>query len=222
MPQLFSSRTRPSHFLRRISSIVVFMAALWLSGCSHLSDTNKTAPFSTQTQRHCVSDVSLKGRFSIQYQAANKEESLHGNFDWQQTADHIIITLSSPLGQSMARIDVTPNLTTFMAPGRAPRSAANAESLIASELGWALPVSGLKDWLQGCATNQQNQLFVATPHSKQVFTQDGWQIDYTAWIDGPVMPLPKRIDLIKGGRNTLDVDIHLKLVIDEWHFPKLK
>ena len=36
------------------------------------------------------------------------------------------------------------------------------------------------------------------------------------------MPLPKRIDLIKGGNNAIDVDIHLKLVIDEWQFPKSK
>ena len=74
----------------------------------------------------------------------------------------------------------------------------------------------------GMDDDMQNHPFIATPQSRQVITREGWQIDYISWIDGPVMPLPKRIDLIKGGNNAIDVDIHLKLVIDEWQFPKSK
>ena len=204
--------------LCKIGTIAVFFFSVTLAGCSNFQAVEKLNFFSAETPRSCAEKVGIKGRFSIRYKTDGREESLHGGFDWKQTSDYTVITLFSPLGQSMAKIEVTPQLATFIAPGRAPRSAANAEELIKSELGWTLPVTGLKDWLQGCAIDMQGQPFVATPESKQVITKDGWQIDYVTWIDGPSMPLPKRIDMIKGSPDSGDVDIHLKLVIDEWHF----
>ena len=206
----------------KITTLSLFFLSAMLTGCTSMPSMETLDFLSDKTPRSCTSNVDIRGRFSIRYKIDGREESLHGNFDWQQTTDYTVITLLSPLGQSMAKIEVTPQLTTFTAPGKAPKSATNAEELIRSELGWTLPVSGLRDWLQGCATDMQNHPFIATPQSRQVITREGWQIDYISWIDGPVMPLPKRIDLIKGGNNAIDVDIHLKLVIDEWQFPKSK
>lgn len=175
--------------------------------------------FSTETARRCVDKVNIKGRFSILYKLDDREESLHGKFGWEQSPENTVVTLMSPLGQTIAKIEITPQMTTFTAPNRAPASAPDAEELIKSQLGWTLPVSGMKGWLQGCATDSRGQSFIATPESTQVFTRDGWQINYASWIDGPTMPLPKRIDLIKGNQDSLNgVDINLKLVIDEWNF----
>lgn len=201
-----------------IGMMAALFFSIMLSACSGIPSMEKPDLFSANAPRSCVGKAKIKGRFSIRYKANGKEESLHGGFDWKQTPDYTVITLLSPLGQSMAKIEATPQLTTFSAPGSAPRSGANAEELIETQLGWVLPVTGLKDWLQGCATDMQGQLFIATPESRQVITRDGWQLDYPSWIDGPSMPLPKRINLIKGGKDFSDVDINLKLVIDEWHF----
>lgn len=204
--------------LCKIGLLAVFFFSIPLSGCSNFPSLPKTDFFSKDAPRSCAENAGIKGRFSIRYQANGKEESLHGNFDWKQASDYTVITLLSPLGQSMAKIEITPRLTTFIAPNKAPRSAINTEELIKSELGWTLPVTGLRNWLQGCATDIQGMPFIATPESTQVITRDGWQIDYITWIEGPTMPLPKRINLIKGSNDPGDVDINLKLVIDEWHF----
>lgn len=193
-----------------------FFFSTLLAGCTHFQGTEKPAFLKNETVRTCRDTVNAKGRFSIQYRTDNKKESLHGKFDWKQTADYTVITLFSPLGQTVARIEVSPGATTFVSPGHAPRSAGNAEELIRSELGWTLPVSGLRNWLQGCATDTQGHAFRATPVSNQVITNDGWQINYVTWSEEPPATLPKRIDLTKGSRDTRDVDIQLKLVIDEW------
>ena len=52
---------------------------------------------SDKTPRSCTSNVDIRGRFSIRYKIDGREESLHGNFDWQQTTDYTVITLLSPL-----------------------------------------------------------------------------------------------------------------------------
>ena len=204
------------HALKKTGLVTVILITLGLTGCSTLQSITPTSLFSREVSRKCVDKVSVKGRFSIQYKLDGREESLHGTFGWEQSPDYTVVTLMSPLGQTMARIEVTPQMATFIAPNRSPQSAPNAEELIKSQLGWTLPVSGLKGWLQGCATDSLGHSFIATPESTQVITKDGWQINYASWIDGPTIPLPKRIDLIKGGKDVINgVD---KLVIDEWSF----
>lgn len=209
-----------SHYLlKKTGLFTLILITIGLSGCSTLQSISPANLFSKETPRKCVETVSIKGRFSIQYKLEDREESLHGKFGWEQTPDYTVVTLMSPLGQTMARIEITPQMATFIAPNRSPQSAPNAEELIQSQLGWTLPVSGLKGWLQGCATDSGGRPFIATPESTQVITKDGWQINYASWIDGPTIPLPKRIDLVKGSTDAKNgVDISLKLAIDEWHF----
>lgn len=203
-------------------AVPVLIGAVALSGCAGFSDSfqqkEEAAPyFLTQQPRACVDKVGVNGRFSIYYKTKGNEEALHGGFEWEQDKNLISITLLSPLGQEVAKIEVAPRLTTFIMPGKPPKSAANAEKLIKSQLGWTLPVSGLKDWLQGCAVDANGKAFIASPDNKEVVTKDKWQINYVSWIDGPVMPLPKRINLIKG-KDATDLDVNMKLVVDEWRF----
>ncbi len=202
----------------------VLAGSFLLSGCAaieeffHLKKKEAPAPyFLKQQPRACVSKVGIKGRFSLYYKIDDREEGVHGSFEWEQTPDRTSITLLSPLGQVVATIDVMPQITTFMVPGKPPKSAPDAESLIKSQLGWTLPVNGMKEWLQGCAVDAKGKPFIASPDRKTVTTKDKWQIDYVSWIDGPTMPLPKRINLTKG-KDLTNLDLNMKLVIDEWHF----
>lgn len=220
--QLFHRAMKSSVFRFCRLVVPVLTGAATLSGCASLSETARQkddpAPyFLEQRPRACVEKVGVNGRFSIYYKTRGAEEALHGGFEWEQDKGLIAITLLSPLGQEVAKIDVMPQLTTFTIPGKPPKSAANAEKLIESQLGWTLPVSWLKDWLQGCAVDAEGKPFIASPERKEVITKDKWQINYVSWIDGPVMPLPKRINLVKG-KDATDLDVNMKLVIDGWRF----
>ena len=220
-PLIFNTKMKNifSHLLKRTGLFTVILITIGVTGCSTIQSITPTSLFNWDSARKCVDKVSIKGRFSIQYKLDDRDESLHGKFSWEQTPDLTIVTLQSPLGQTMAKIDVKPSMTTFFAPNRAPQSAPDAEELIKSQLGWTLPVSGMKGWLQGCATDSRGKPFIATPKATHVITQDGLQINYPDWIEGPTMPLPKLIDMVKENRGARNgVDINMKLVIDEWNF----
>ncbi|MBR7070232.1 MAG: outer membrane lipoprotein LolB [Oxalobacter sp.] len=210
-----------SRFCRLL--VPVLAGTILLSGCAGVDsfltkEKEVRAPyFLKQQPRACVDKVGIKGRFSIYYKRDDREEGVHGGFEWEQTPELTTITLLSPLGQVAATIDVMPQLATFTVPGKPPKSAPDADRLIQSQLGWALPVSGMKEWLQGCAVDAQGKPFIASPEKKSVITKDRWQIDYVTWIDGPTMPLPKRINLVRG-KDLTDLDLNMKLVIDEWRF----
>ncbi|MFD2270583.1 lipoprotein insertase outer membrane protein LolB [Undibacterium arcticum] len=97
--------------------------------------------------------------------------------------------------------------------------AADVDALAADALGWPLPVAGLREWLQGFATNVDGRRFIASAQNDSVNTRDGWRIRYVSWQDEPdrngaTITHPKRIDL---ARSTAQAgEVSMRIVIDSW------
>ena len=163
--------------------------------------------------------IALEGRLSLRYQQSGREEAVHGSFTWTQTPEQTVLRLLSPLGQTIATIDIKPGLATLVQSGKAPRTAADVNELTEQALGWPLPVAGLRDWLQGFATDAKGKPFIARPMadsdpSNVVTTRDGWRIQYVNWQDPQVGgAYPKRIDLARFTERAGEVSI--RIVIDK-------
>jgi outer membrane lipoprotein LolB len=195
------------------------LLSVWLlSGCAALAPQPEHASAKTTQaagNRHYHDAIDLDGRLSVQYQRNNADEALHGSFTWRQTAKQNTITLLSPLGQTLATIAVESGSATLTQSGHEPRSAADVDELAAQSLGWPLPVSGLRNWLQGFAVADDGKPFNATPDTNTVTTSDGWQIRYVTWDESdPVHIRPKRIDLERQTEQAGKVAI--RIVIDNW------
>ena len=126
---------------------------LLLAGCASLSPPQAETPQAEQAMRsRSFQDaIDLTGRLSLHYQSAYKDEALHGSFTWAQQPAQTTVTLMSPLGQTLAVIDLMPDGATLTQAGQPPRAAADVDTLTAETLGWPLPISGLRYWLQGFA-----------------------------------------------------------------------
>jgi outer membrane lipoprotein LolB len=194
--------------------------ALLLGGCAALQppkDTGISTEARPTASRRYVDTIALSGRLSVRYQRDGKEEALHGSFLWAQDTARTNLTLLSPLGQTMAVIGVSPDGATLTQSGQPVRKAADVDALIAETLGWPLPVSGLRDWLQGFAIDSAGNRFIASAQAPEVSTRDGWRIHYASWQDdaqlGP-QTRPRRIDLER--RTTQAGDVSIRIVIDNW------
>jgi outer membrane lipoprotein LolB len=182
-----------------------------LSACATFAPTDDKAVSAAAAARTLNQRLELGGRLSVRYQGPQKEEALHGSFTWAQAPDRTVVTLLSPLGQTVAVIEAGPAGATMTQSGQPLRVAADVDTLTAETLGWPLPVAGMRDWLQGFAIDNQGRRFVASPQAEQVSTGDGWLIHYTGWTeDGR----PRRIDL---ARNTAQAgEVSIRIVIDSW------
>jgi outer membrane lipoprotein LolB len=152
--------------------------------------------------------IELNGRLTVNYKKDGQPESVSGKFNWVQAGSRVHVSMASPLGQTVATIDVTPELATLVQANAAPRSAPTIDALSEQALGWALPVSGLRDWLQGYAKAQDGSRFAASPRHNTVTTSDGWRLRYVSWQDeaAPV-PAPKRIDAERGDELAIHIVI---------------
>jgi outer membrane lipoprotein LolB len=199
---------------RRAASTLAMTGALGvlsvLAGCATTS-----APRSTTAVAPYRDTLDLAGRIAINYSRDGKQESLSGKFTWRQTAANTDVTLISPTGQTVAVINVTPTSATLKRSGEPTRTASDLDSLTRETLGWTLPVSGLRDWLQGYAVAADGSRFSASPASDTVVTRDGWKLDYVSWQDdSAAVPQPKRIDVTRIALGQQVDDMSIRIVID--------
>jgi outer membrane lipoprotein LolB len=154
--------------------------------------------------------ISLTGRLAVTYENDGQPGSMNGKFTWDQRPGHLDVAMLSPLGQTQATIAVTPQAATLTLAGQPPREAKDIDTLTAQTLGWSLPVSGLRDWLQGYATDANGKRFIASPANNSVVTQDGWRLRFATWQAGTATPTPQRIDAARSATATTDaLDIHI-------------
>ena len=186
------------------------------SGCASLAPApapaDQVSSNSAAVTRQRIGAIDIGGRLSVRYQKDGHEEAVHGSFTWSQRLGHTLITLLSPLGQTLATIELTPGQATLTQTGQPVRREPDADALAQNALGWPLPVAGLGDWLQGFTVDGAGHALALSPaDTATIRTRDGWQLLYPSW-DGERHP--RRIDL---ARNTSEAgDVAIRIVIDSW------
>jgi outer membrane lipoprotein LolB len=190
------------------------LPALALACAAMLSACVTPGNLSTASVATYREAIELGGRLTVNYQKDGQTETLTGKFAWVQSPAAVNVSLASPLGQTIATIAVTPESATLIQGDRAPRVARDIDTLTAQALGWSLPVSGLRDWLQGYATGADGQRFAASPAANTVTTADGWRLTFVSWQDpDAARPVPKRIDAARVASATVEA-MEIRIVID--------
>ena len=186
-------------------------AAAILCGCA----TTPSAPPSSAVVAPYADSVALSGRLNVRYLKDGKQESSTVKFDWKQDAHSTDVALFDPFGSKVATINVTPQGATLREGGnKPPLSAPSIDALSARALGWALPVDGLRGWLQGHATAADGKPWSASPANSEVTTREGWRLQSTDWQPGSATPRPKRIDAEHPGGGDVQ-QMALRIVISE-------
>ena len=179
-----------------------------LAGCA-----TPTASLNQATVGDYRDSIDLTGKLSVNYQKDGRTESITGNFNWEQRPGAIDVALISPLGQTVATINVTPNAATLTQGGEPPRTASDIDSLTQQALGWPLPVSGLRDWLQGYAIDAAGKRFRASPAQNSVTTQDGWRLRFVEWQDAAApQPVPRLIQAERAASGDIS-DLAIRIVV---------
>ncbi len=192
---------------RRLSLLALSAAFITLAGCA-------TTSTNVATVGAYRDSIDLDGRLSVNYQKSGNRESMTVNFDWAQRPGRVDVTIANPLGQTVATIEVTPQSATLTQAGRAPVTEADVDTLSQRTLGWPLPVSGLRDWLQGYAVDAQGQRFSASPARNEVVTQDGWRLRFVEWQDpNAAQPAPRVIHATRAAVDDIQ-DLEIRIVIN--------
>jgi outer membrane lipoprotein LolB len=189
--------------------IATLAIAALLGGCATTSANLSSAPVAAYRD-----SIDLSGRLSVNYQKDGQPQALNGKFEWTQRPGQVDVSLASPLGQTLAVISVTPQQAKLTQAGREPLVESDIDTLTARALGWSLPVSGLRDWLQGYAVDEHGNRFAASPANNSVFTKDGWRLRFVSWQDESAPhPVPQRIDAQRSATAASD-ELAIRILLD--------
>lgn len=191
----------------------------FFAGCTALAPKNDVArtlvtqPVAGMADAKAA-DFALVGRVSVK----GGKESFSGGVQWRHGESGDEILLLSPLGQTLAQIQRSPEGVYLTTSERESYYAADVESLTEQVLGWRLPLMGLQYWVQSMSSPATvSSMDMNIDGQVMAIRQDGWTIDYLAYsaaapvqVSQPGTALPRLLMLKRD-------DLQIKLVIDDWN-----
>lgn len=164
-----------------------------------------------QQQLSRLGGWSFNGRIAVR-DAQN--DGWSASLRWQQQGDHYDIQLSGALGQGAARIHGNGGSAVMEAAGEAPRLAPDPETLMQEQLGWHVPVRGLKYWLTGRPGPDGSDLEIVDGAGRlSRLEQDGWEVVYSRYQQVDGVELPSKLEMN-------NPHLRVRLVIDQWALGK--
>jgi outer membrane lipoprotein LolB len=184
------------------------LAAL-LAGCPSMPRKPPTLiPWpERRAQLQTLESYALQGRVAV----AAGSEGFSARLHWQQQGARTSLALDGPLGVGGVRVVADGSaLNVTNSQGTALDSdAARAE--LRTRLGFDPPLASLRYWVLGvpdpampATENLDAQQRLAS------LSQDGWDIQYTDYVNSAGAWLPRRLSIQREG-------VRVRLIVDDWH-----
>ena len=177
--------------------LIVLFATL-LAACA-------SAPETTPDRVHT-------GRFSAVATQGERRESVSGRFSMEVRGDRRRIDLATPLGTTVARIEVGPEGASANGPGMQEARGPDADALAEQLLGWRLPVSGLSDWIEGRPVPSRPARVERDGSRLVLIEQDGWTVRLAETFASSDRP---RLIILERAASPLAPGVVLRLVVDD-------
>ena len=157
-------------------------------------------------------DRAYSGRFAVATAFAEQRENVSGRFNLEIRGPQQIVELASPLGTTVARVEIEPGGARATGAQMQEVRGADADALTQQLLGWPLPVSGLADWIEGRPVSTRVARVEREGGRVVLLEQDGWTIRLLEYSEATARP--RRLVLERpAAANTPSVV--LRLIVDE-------
>jgi outer membrane lipoprotein LolB len=152
----------------------------------------------------------LEGRLSV----SDGEDSRSGGLTWKQDGEHYEFTVRAPVTGRSFRLTGGPDGAELDGLDGGTRRGADAESLMASAVGWQIPMTELKRWVLGLrADSGPADIAFGADRLPSRLVQDGWTVDYRQWDATKQPAMPVRVFAEKA-------PYKVRLSIEDWSFGK--
>jgi outer membrane lipoprotein LolB len=183
--------------LRGALRVGIAALALWLGACA-----TPTAP----------PERVYSGRFAATAANGERRESVSGLFTLEVRGTRQTIDLATPVGTTVARIEIESGRATATGPQMQKATGPDADLLVESLIGWRLPVSGLADWIDGRPTPDRPATTRRDGERISEIVQDGWTIRYAEF--STVTQRPRRLLLERASAGASPA-LSVRLIVDE-------
>lgn len=179
--------------------------SLLLSACAVIKPVPGGKP--AQADMAAFSHWRLEGRIAVQTSA----DAFQASLSWEHEGRQDRVQVSGPFSQGAFSIILQDDLIFIRDSSGHTRSSRDVSALVRQELGFDVPLSGLRYWVLGVAEPSAGTAKVSYDETGrlQQLQQDGWTLDFQHFVQVGDFLLPQKL----AARGS---DIRLKLFVDEW------
>ena len=196
---------RPHGDARRRLCGAMLVAGAFVAACASPTPPVATAPSTTPDF--------WSGRFAVTW-SANRyqqgEEHASGRFELLARDRRSVLDLTSPLGQTIARVTIDPHETALVLDDGSRHSAASADALTEQVFGWRIPLADLPRWLSGRIA--QPERFDGDRPTAGI--DNGWFVRFDAFTDSGPRRLALQWPAQPENATQAAQRIELRLVVD--------
>lgn len=200
-----------------ISFLLVGMSLLLTSACTTVPVETPTSTSSLdskqtwQTRQPELAAIKvwrLSGRVAV----SQDESAWNLNLEWQQDGDEYEIILNGPFGAGKVKLIGNAYGVLLRDSDGQVFYADNAQTLLREHTGVNMPVEGLRYWIIGLTSPQQQKKPVLDEQGRLDYLEEAnWQVRFKRYTDVSGMQLPNKVFILEPHS-----DIDVRLVVDNW------
>jgi outer membrane lipoprotein LolB len=201
-----------SENISRIISISInCLLILLASSCAMqtpVPDIHKAAVWETRKlELEQLQSWMLKARIAIQLD----KEGGSASMNWSQTGAEYLIRIIPPFGRGTFELDGDNDGVTMRTADEQLFNATDPETLLQTQLGWQVPVTGLIYWIRGIPepSSKITKMVLDNEARLQHLSQNQWDVSYTDYIQSGDLILPRKMSMQNG-------NLKVKLLIKKW------
>jgi outer membrane lipoprotein LolB len=185
--------------------------ALALSACATLPPplSQEAAEKAWQVHEAQVNKVH-QWRLAARLAINTEDEGWNGQLQWRQAPTDFQIAFNAPFGQGALQLTGGEQGVTLQLSDGQTHRASNAEALLYEQLGWRLPVEGLRYWVTGLPAPGQPSVVEYDGQGRLAeLRQADWSISYPDYRRIQGIDLPRKVFIENH-------HLSVRLVIDRW------
>ncbi|HET7556807.1 MAG TPA: lipoprotein insertase outer membrane protein LolB [Rhodanobacteraceae bacterium] len=195
----------------RVAGIAAVLLAL--AACAPVRTRGTTAQISAQAAREQRLGAQSQWGLQAHFAVSDGRDGGSGTLTWQQRSDHYSLDLRAPITGKTAQLQGGPEGAVLTGLRDGPVRGDDAQTLLADQFGWHMPVAELTYWVRGLrAPDSPSELSYGGNGLPSLLLQDGWRVEYRDWYTDRDPPLPRKVYASKPPYS-------VRVLIEQWQMP---
>ena len=167
--------------------LIALFALYSLAACTTLKPIERTESIT----------FNMDARMAVQFQESGTDKDSSGKLHWEEYPSSTDITLSTPFGNAIALVHITPTQATYKGSDGSVVTEDTPDELFYRLFGMDLPIANLREW-------------IGTPNQPLVKTRDenGWYVVVTDTFANP--NLARRLEVSRTSPKALSLYVSIE------------
>lgn len=198
--------------------LLLLLPVLALAGCVTPPSLTGTALQARWQERQQILDRidrwDLQGRIAVRAGDRGWQAALR----WKRDGGSQRLTLHGPLGAGTVVVEQDASGTRLRDSRGNDVRDNDASRLLQRVTGWRIPVDELRYWVRGLAApGSRGQVHLDGRGRLDSVSQDGWTVHFVSYDTFSNLQLPEKIDMVHRPDDASDVELSLRLVVNDWN-----